>query len=275
MPTDEPTYAMTMDTPSMADITDSEWEALASRRIFFGHQSVGRDLMLGLKRVLQDHPEIGLAVVSSDQPGQVEGPAFIEANIGKNLEPETKADAFAEILEDGFGSEPGAVAMYKYCYVDIQPATEPDLLFEDYVDRTEALRGLYPELIIVHITLPLHAAPTGLKEGIKTSLGRSTDTALNIKRNRYNELMRERYQGVDPLFDLALLQSTRADGSRAYLRYRGQNVYMLAPEWTYDGGHLNDEAKYRMAERLLVLLARLPGSGDGVRVADAGIAAHR
>jgi hypothetical protein len=182
---------MTMDTPSMADITDSEWEALASRRIFFGHQSVGRDLMLGLKRVLQDHPEIGLAVVSSDQPGQVEGPAFIEANIGKNLEPETKADAFAEILEDGFGSEPGAVAMYKYCYVDIQPAPDPDLLFEDYVDRTEALRGLYP------------------------------------------------------------------------------------PEWTYDGGHLNDEAKYRMAERLLVFLARLPGSGDGVRVADAGIAAHR
>lgn len=277
---DEPTtmhetgYAMNMEAPSIADVTAEEWQALAARRIFFGHQSVGRDLMQGLEKVLQDHPEIGVSLISSDDPDQVEGPAFIEARIGKNREPETKADAFAAVLEGGFGNESGAVAMYKYCYVDILPETDPDRLFEDYVERTEALRALYPELVIVHFTLPLHAAPTGVMEQIKTRLGRSTQTALNIKRNRYNDLLRERYQGVDPLFDLALMQSIRADGSRAYSRYRGQNVYMLAPEWTYDGGHLNDEAKYRMAEQLLVFLARLPESSGPVQVADASGAAR-
>jgi len=259
---DEPAYAMTTDAPTIADIDAAEWEALASRRIFFGHQSVGRDIMLGVQRVLKEHSEIGLRVVTSDDPSQVEGPAFIEARIGKNREPETK--------ENGLADGSGAVAMLKYCYVDILPETDPDALFEDYARRIESLRQRHPELLFVHITLPLHTAPEGLMERIRTRLGRNTQTALNIKRNRYNDLLRERYEGVDPLFDLAKIQSTRADGSRAYTRYRGQKVYMLAPEWTYDGGHLNEEAQVRIAERFLAFLARLPRtSGTGARLADA------
>ena len=267
---DEPAYAMTTDAPTIAEIDAAEWEALASRRIFFGHQSVGRDIMLGVQRVLKEHPEIGLRVVTSDDPSQVEGPAFIEARIGKNREPETKANAFEAIVENGLADGSGAVAMLNYCYVDILPETDPDALFEDYARRIESLRQRHPELLFVHITLPLHTAPEGLMERIRTRLGRNTQTALNIKRNRYNDLLRERYEGVDPLFDLAKIQSTRADGTRAYTRYRGQNVYMLAPEWTYDGGHLNEEAQVRIAERFLAFLARLPRtSGTGARLADA------
>lgn len=182
----------------------------------------------------------------------------MEARIGKNREPETKADAFAAVLEGGFGHEPGAVAMYKYCYVDVLPDTDADALFDDYERRIERLRGLYPELLMVHMTLPLHAAHDGIRERILTRLGRNTQTALNLKRNRYNARLLERYGGIDPIFDLARIESTRADGTRAFTRYRGQNVYRLAPEWTYDGGHLNEEAQRRIAERLLVFLARLP-----------------
>ncbi len=247
-----------MESAALTEIDASAWEVLAARRIFFGHQSVGRDIMLGVGRILEEHPEIGLRVVASDAPAQVEGSALIEARIGRNRLPATKADAFAAVLEGGFGREPGAVAMYKYCYVDVLPETDPDTLFEDYDRRMDRLRRLYPELMLVHMTLPLHVAPGGVAERIGTRLGRSTQTALNLKRNRYNALLRERFRGVEPIFDLAEIQSARADGSRAFTLYRGQPVEMLAPEWTYDGGHLNEEAQHRVAERFLVFLARLP-----------------
>ncbi|HSH45215.1 MAG TPA: hypothetical protein VK966_05140 [Longimicrobiales bacterium] len=255
--TEEQAQATTMDNTELSEIDAATWKALAQRRIFFGHQSVGRDMMNGMRRVLERHPHIGMAVVGADDPAEVQGPAFIESRIGKNREPGTKKDAFTAVLDGGFGDERGAVAMYKYCYVDMQPHTDPHQLFEDYVGQIETLRERFPGLTIVHFTVPLKTAPTGLKETVKTYLGRSTETALNIKRNRYNQLMRERFAGVDPLFDLALLESTRPDGSRAYSTYRGQKVYMLAPEWTSDGGHLNEEAQVMAAERLLVFLAGL------------------
>lgn len=256
---DEPVQAMhDMLTTAVADVDAAAWQALASRRIFFGHQSVGRDIVSGMARVLADHPEIGVRVVGAEDPAEVEGPAFIEARIGRNREPDSKTDAFVEVLASGFGTEgDNAVAMYKYCYVDVQPGTDPVELFENYAASIEAVRATYPQLTIVHFTLPLRTADTGLKERLKTLAGLPTQTRLNATRNHYNALLRERYAGVDPIFDLALLESTRPDGSRAFSRYRGENVYMLAPEWTTDGGHLNDAGQYRIAERLLVFLAQL------------------
>lgn len=264
---EEPVIAVTMPTASLSDISAAEWSALASRRIFFGHQSVGRDMMLGMHRALAAHPEIPLAVVQSEDPNQVEGPAFIDVRIGQNREPETKTTAFMDALQNGFGSDPNAVAMYKFCYVDINGDTDPDRMFSDYAATIEAARQQYPELTIVHFTLPLRTADTGLKEQVKTQLGMATDTRLNVIRSRYNDLLRQRYANTDPVFDIALLESTRSDGTRAFTRHRGQDVYMLAPEWTTDGGHLNDEAQDRFAERLLVFLARLD-TGSGVRVAN-------
>lgn len=268
---DERMQPMNSSQASLSSVLPAEWDTLASRRIFFGHQSVGRDIVDGMRRVLQDNRHIAVRVVAADDPGQIEGPAFIEARIGRNRLPETKSEAFGEVLARGFGEEPDAVAMYKYCYVDVLPETDPDELFADYVARTEALHAQYPDLTIVHMTMPLHTAPTGFTEQLKTMLGMSTQTYLNIKRNRYNDLLRERYAQTEPLFDLALIESTKADGSRAYTRHAGRNVYMLAPEWTHDGGHLTDEAQYRVAERLLVFLARMEVVQDGA-VADSDAA---
>lgn len=254
--------------PSISEIQPGEWEALSSRRIFFGHKSVGRNIMAGVRRVVERHPEIRLHVVSTDAPESVDGPAFIDGEIGQNRHPETKDAAFSAVLERGFGSEPGAVAMYKYCYVDVQPDTDPEQLFRRYVEQIEEVRTRYPLLTIVHFTLPLHQAGTGWVDRLKTRFGQPTQTALNIKRNRFNELLREQYGETDPVFDLALIESTRADGSRAYSEYAGERVFMLAPEWTYDGGHLTDEAQDMVAERLLVFLAGLESRRHRPELAD-------
>lgn len=251
------TEPMTMIERSLSDVTAEEWQTLAKRRIFFGHQSVGRNIMAGVHRLVEARPEIGLRVVTTEDPWQVDGSALIDADIGENRYPETKDRAFAAVLENGFGDAPGTVAMYKYCYVDMQPDTDPEQLFHDYAAHIEQLRDRFPDLTIVHFTMPLHRAETGWKEWLKTRLGRPTQTALNIKRNRYNDLLRERYGDTDPVFDLAYIESLRADGTRAYSTYGGQKVYMLAPQWTGDGGHLTEQAQDRVAERLIVFLATL------------------
>ncbi|HEX6693815.1 MAG TPA: hypothetical protein VF035_03830 [Longimicrobiales bacterium] len=240
----------------LSEVSDAEWNALAARRIFFGHQSVGRDIMLGMARLLEANPRIPLAVVQSSEPGAVTGPAFIEARIGKNWAPETKTAAFRSVLDGGFGSEPGAVAMYKFCYVDVNGGTDADQLFNDYERALEGVRSSYPDLTLVHVTMPLHAVPAGIRERIMARVRPGTQTRLNIIRHRFNEQLRRRFATVDPIFDLALLESTGPDGLPAFTRYRGEEVPVLAREWTYDGGHLTDEAQDRFAEHLLVFLAR-------------------
>ncbi|MHB1170539.1 MAG: hypothetical protein ACYC28_14780 [Longimicrobiales bacterium] len=239
------------------EISAAQWKRLASRPVFFGHQSVGRDLLAGIQRVLNERPEIGLTLVNIDGAVPGKRPAFYEANIGANREPATKADAFEAMLHDGFGARAGAIAMLKYCYVDVQPGTDPDSLFNDYARRADALRASFPGLTLVHVTIPLKSMPTGAAEWVKTRIGAPTQTVLNAKRNRYNDLLREHYRGTEPIFDLALLESTRSDGARRFSELKGEPVFGLAPEWTHDGGHLNEVAQRRFAAELLVTLALL------------------
>lgn len=239
----------------LAAVTPAEWDALASRRIFFGHQSVGRNIMSGVRAVLADHPEIGLRLAETDDPATVEGPALIDANIGENRRPETKTAAFGEVLRRGLGE--GALALYKFCYVDVDEATDVDALFADYVAETRRIREAHPEVTLVHVTLPLRTVREGVRDRLARLLGRTTELDLNVRRNRYNDLLRSEYEGIDPIFDLARLQSTRPDGSRSFVRHQAREIYMLAPEWTYDDGHLNEAGERYVAERFLVTLAEI------------------
>jgi hypothetical protein len=252
---------------SLDDVAPAEWEALASRRIFFGHQSVGRNIMDGVRAVLAERPGIGVRVVPTEDPASVEGAAFIHASIGENRKPATKAAAFVKAIEKGLGPNP--IAMYKYCYVDVDIETDVRQLFDAYAAQSRAIEAKHPEVTLVHITLPLKTTRTGATELVAGLLGRTTELDVNIKRNRFNELMRAEYSGRSPLFDLAELGSTRADGSRSYARRRGDNVSMLAPEWTYDDGHLNEAGRRNVAERFLVMLADLAASQSSVEAPDA------
>lgn len=266
---EESEIVIDMPETALTEISADEWAALASRRIFFGHQSVGRDILDGVELVLEQHPSIALHVrQASGNPASIEGPGVFEAAVGQNRHPKSKSAAFLDALSGGFGDEPGAIATYKFCYIDVNDETDPETMFADYSATIDEVRRRHPALRIIHFTLPLKAAPSGLKERIRSALGRSSETRRNHIRNRYNELLRAAYNRSDPIFDLALLESTRRDGSRAHSRYQGRDVYMLAPEYTYDGGHLNEEGKRYIAERFLVFLARLDaGQGSSAQPA--------
>lgn len=242
---------------SINEISGAQWQALATRKIFFGHQSVGRNILEGIRELEAQDSRIRLKIVSSADPEQVEGPALVEHSIGRNGDPESKEQAFAAVVERGLGRQRG-IAMYKYCYLDTLPSTNPEAMFARYRANVSALQRKYPELVILHISSPLTTVESPLKYWVKKALLRPTDRDLNVKRNRYNELLRNEYAGKSPMFDLAEVESTRPDGSRSFFLSDGKPVYTLASEYTDDGGHLNGIGRRVAAEQLLIVLSSLP-----------------
>jgi hypothetical protein len=251
------TPASPLDAVAMAD-----WQWLAGQRIFFGHQSVGQNIVDGIRDVLADHPEIAVRLVGTQQPELVAGPAFIHALVGRNGDVFSKTREFRAILQGM--REPVAIALHKYCYVDVGFETNPDSLFRSYQERMDSVRA--PGVTIVHVTIPLTTTESGVRGFAKRVLRRRTQVELNAIRNRYNDLLRDYYRGKEPVFDLAGLESTRPDGTRSFSLAGSGTVYSLTPEFTSDGGHLNQVGRRHLAEALLAFLARLrreaPGAAD-------------
>ena len=151
--------------------------------------------------------------------------------------------------------------MFKYCYVDVDEKTDAKALFSRYQQTVAALRAKHPEATVVHTTLPLESADSTLRYYLNTVRGLPTHRTVNVIRNQYNELLRAAYAGKEPIFDLAALESTHADGTRERVAVDGKPSYALAREWTSDGGHLNAAGRRRVAEHLLIALASLRDPG--------------
>lgn len=231
--------ASTPETPPSGawPLTDAQLTILLSQKTFFGHQSVGGNIVQGINDLMAADPRLKLNMVSSSDPAAVSGAAFIEYPIGQNGDPRSKDAAFASTVNNGFGAL-GGIAMYKYCWIDINGSTDVKRMFSDYRNTVDPLQVKYPALKIVHITVPLTT---------------DSDTS-NVKRNEYNNLLRQTY-AAGKIVDLAEAESTHADGSRSYFVAGGKTIYTLAPEYTYDGGHLNATGSQVAAKRMLITLA--------------------
>ena len=94
--TERCTYELT----SVESIPEAYWKELARMKIFFGHQSVGQDLIEGVIDVMAEHPEIELKIVESADPASIEEPAFIHHTVGRNARPNSNV-GFREGQFDG------------------------------------------------------------------------------------------------------------------------------------------------------------------------------
>ena len=131
-------------------------------------------------------------------------------------------------------------------------------VFRVYRDTMAGLRASFPRTTFVNLTVPLVTREKGLKSLVKRLLGRPLrGYADNLARENLNRLLRDEYEGTAPLFDLARLESTRADGSRVAFEEGGGRYYALEKAWSDDGGHLNGPGRRFIADRLLVYLAGL------------------
>lgn len=251
------TFAMTLNTVTHA-ADDAKLQAdlrrVATQRVYFGHQSVGGNILDGLRQLAAE-ARVPVNIVEAAKVGDLRGAAFGHTPVEENEKPLLKLDSFERAMQ-GEGPD---IALMKFCYVDIGPDTDVKALFERYRTTAERLRARYPNTTLVHVTAPLTEAQTGAKAALKRLLGKAPAGVLdNIRRQEYNDMLRKAYQGREPIFDLARVEATAPDGKAATTEWQGKQVPYLAKAYSEDGGHLNDMGKRRAARELVAVLAAIP-----------------
>jgi lysophospholipase L1-like esterase len=234
----------------------AELERVAQRRIFFGHQSVGVNLLDGVAQ-LAAAEGVPLRVAEAASASRVAAATLGHAFVAENGNPLRKLQSFE--LAMGQQPTPVEVALVKLCYVDFTAETDVKTLFARYRDTIDRLRSRHPGTTFVHVTAPLTDVQQGAKALLKRLLGHAPyGTIENVRRAQYNNLLREAYRGREPIFDLARVESTAPDGTTVTTEWKDSVVPAMAPAFTDDGGHLNAAGKLRAARELVSVLAALP-----------------
>lgn len=248
---------------SIDDVPREYWVKLAEKKIFFGHQSVGYNIIDGITDIINELDYIKLNVVESREPAAFGQPVFAHSQVGMNTKPFSKIKRFEEIMDSGVGNKVD-IAFFKFCYVDIMRDTDPREVFDDYNAALEGLKGRYPETKFLHITVPISSVPKGikrnLKQSIKSIIGKPGFLEDNMMRRSYNELLAKTYSQTEPFFDLALIESINRSGFRCHVLRETEKVCVMASEYTEDGGHLNSLGRRKVAEQLLIILAEMASS---------------
>lgn len=227
------------------EFTAADLVAVSRTKVFFGHQSVGMNLLSGVPGAFAGQG-VAAPVIQEEsvRPGP-DGGFIAHSFIGQNEQPLSKIQDFAAKLRSGAGLQID-VAMMKFCYVDITKDTDIDAIFASYRDTMAALERDFPNVTFVKMTVPLTRGG-----------GDQSGMADNVARERLNTLIRREYVD-DHLFDLAAVESTDPAGDRVLGRYEGQTYFALHPGYSSDSeGHLNAEGSQVAATAWLNVLARV------------------
>jgi len=238
-------------------VPDSTWKRVSAIRTFFAHQSVGGNLLAGVRDLQEREGAARLPVVDIGTTAVPGGPVLAHLYVGQNGDPMSKIRGFRQTLEGGLGDTIDVAAL-KFCFWDIQKDTDVDKVFEAYTQTIADLQTRFPRITFVHVTVPLFTRDDDWRAGVRRLLSMDVPRTLdNAKRDALSERMRARYSGREPIFDLEAFE--------AAAKREGGGIPYLRPEYTYDGGHLNESARAAGAATFLSVVARastrpLPGS---------------
>jgi hypothetical protein len=235
-------------------ITATDLEAAAATRVFFGHQSVGGNVIGGIPAAYSQNGATAPDIVQSSQPVARDS-VFAHDLIGQNTDPASKLTAFRQVLDSGVGDSVD-VALMKFCYVDITADTDVTALFEEYRSTMAALQRDYPDVSFIYVTTPL-TTERGWKASVKALLGKDDGMgpADNAAREQFNTMMRQEYGDTGRLYDLAAVESTAPDGTRITGSVDGRTYYALHDGYAADPGHLNSTGSDIAAAELLKTIA--------------------
>lgn len=229
-------------------------EKVSKHRLYFGHQSVGFNIISGI-HIWEQETGMNLKTVEARDFTNPDSASLIHFKIGHNGDPKLKIDDFVA-LADSIPWDSASAAFFKLCYVDIMAETNVDEIFNYYKQRMYDLKERCPDCKIILITVPVTRAQRGWKKVAKNILGRQLyGVEENIKRHAFNQRMRNEMNDDFPIFDLAALETTLPDGSTYTYKYKG-NEYPAMPEfYTVDIGHLNEYGARYVSFNLLAFLA--------------------
>jgi hypothetical protein len=231
-------------------------EKVQTMKVFFGHQSVGNNILGGLDILIKETGVNGFNILEWNGQDELNNSFLLHLKIGENTKPRSKCDAFASVWENPLFDSID-VAMMKFCYIDINENTDVLGLFEYYKSMMDSLKNRFPTKTFVHITVPLVHSPNGITVKLREWLGKPNRNKLaNIKRNEFNDLLREYYK-TDPVYDLAWVESTYTDGKRESFKMNGKTYFSLINAYASDGRHLNEQGSKMAAAELIRVLAGL------------------
>ena len=234
--------------PATDNVSADEWKVISQKRILFGHQSVGNNILSGVK-TLADGAGVNLKIMESRNAPSEFG--ITHFKIGKNEDPQSKIKDFADTLSSG-AAQGADIALMKLCYIDIQGDTDAKKLAADYISSLERLRLQYPKTVFIAVTTPIKTVQDGPKAWLKRLLGRDPGGyADNFRRQEFNTVLRKSEGLKGRLFDVAKFE---AEGAGSH-NYKGQPLEVLNPEMSNDGGHLNAKGEQYVAAKLLKMIA--------------------
>lgn len=239
-------------------VAGEDWVSLSQKRIYFGHQSVGYNIVDGIKDIMQEREQIDLNIIETTSADDFSDPVFAHSRIGQNTDLSSKMEAFGQTIRQGLG-EKTDIAFFKFCYVDITEKTNVEKLFASYKQTMQSLQKEFSNTVFLYATVPLRTVKSSWKTWVKKLIGKDYiwEYADNIKRNEFNKMIREEYGDTGRIFDIARAESTYPNGKREKFKSKGTEYAALAPAYTDDGGHLNETGRKQVAGHLLSLMARV------------------
>ncbi len=229
-----------------AQYSQADLDAVRASYIYFGHQSIGNNILDGLQSLGNDEPKYQMAVTYVYAPDfSVYGgnPTLGHSQPGKNGDPASKITGFYSNMTSGdpvLGNNV-QVAFHKFCYVDITNDTNAEAVFNNYKSNMENLENSYPSTIFVYTTVPLGLAGDN-----------------DVVRNAYNTLIRDYCtDNGKPLFDIASVEATQEDGDRCTFESGGKTLDRLCAEYSAGDPHLNATGGRRVAKVMMLMFADL------------------
>lgn len=163
-------------------------ENVTAARVFFAHQSVGMNILDGVRAVYQSQhlptPHfVDVAAAGSDDN-------LLHTRIGTNGDPFGKIREFDTVVRTGLSAQVD-VAILKLCYADVRVGTDVQGVLIAYIDTLAALQRDYPATAFVAVTVPLTVkrSPRG---AVKGWLGRGDRLGPehNTAREEFNARLR-------------------------------------------------------------------------------------
>ncbi len=238
------TATVTVSAPGGTSLA-AQLAVLSGKAIYFGHASVGENIIDGIwtleasntgpePSVINQSGASASTVANALRPGVLYGNGWGISN--GDLLP--KIAIFDSTMRGGVGAKAN-IAMMKPCYSDFPGRSTPQEAFNAYVATINGLKALYPNVTFVHFTSPVSSV---------------NPDNVNSYRQVYSNLIRGKYRGVEPLFDIAAVESTSPSGVQVLV----DGSPAMYPGYTTDGGHLNATGQDVVARALVAYLASLP-----------------
>jgi hypothetical protein len=232
-------------------ISSEEWKLLAQRRIVFGHQSVGNNILSGVKELAK---QAGVSLSITETRNAATNPGISHFKIGQNDDPYSKTKDFESTMDSGAVKD-ADIALMKLCYIDFNNRTDAIKLANDYCESIDRLSKKFPNTVFVAVTTPLSTVQSGPKAWVKRLLGRTPSGYVeNARRKDFNDYLRNRYGKSSRIFDLAKYENNDAGA----FAYRERPIEVLNSSITDDGGHLNARGQQYISTGLIKFLASVP-----------------